>query len=193
MNPTPHSVNPRGVDGQGRAAGLGGLVPEPMGIRFAPKKVLVERRADGSILLRSPIKLTGAVENIVDYLERWAQTVPDRVFLAQRAAGGGWETLSYAEAWRRVQGVAQWLLDLGLTDQTPVAILSGASLEHAVLTFAGMVVGVPVAPVSPNYTLLSAARPRLAEIAELLQPGLVFAQRVMVERGPERTGGRHHQ
>ncbi len=152
------------------------MVQGPAGIRFAPKKVLIEHRADGSILLRSPMELTGAVENIVDYLEQWAQAVPDRVFLAQRAADGGWETLNYAEAWRRVQGVAQWLLDLGLTDQKPIAILSGASLEHAVLTFAGMVIGVPVAPVSPNYTLLSAARPRLAEIAELLQPGLVFAQ-----------------
>ncbi len=170
MNLTPHSAAPvdEGPVQAGSAAALG--------VRFAPKEVLLERRADGSILLRSPIELCGCADNIVDYLERWAAAVPDRVFLAQRAPGGGWETLSYAEAWRRVQGVAQALLTRGLTEHTPIAILSGASLEHAVLTFAGMLVGIPVSPVSPNYTLLPAARPRLAEIAELLQPQLVFAQ-----------------
>lgn len=151
-------------------------MPTHSGIRFAPKAVQVERRDDGSILLESPIELTGCADNIVDYLEQWAAAVPNRTFLAQRAAAGRWETLSYAEAWRRVQGVAQALLDRGLTQQTPIAILSGASLEHAVLTFAGMLVGVPVSPVSPNYTLLIHARPRLREIADLLQPGLVFAQ-----------------
>lgn len=159
--------------------GHGPVRTEPgaaLGVRFAPKEVRLERRADGSILLRSPIELSGCADNIVDYLERWAAAVPDRVFLAQRAPEGGWETLSYAEAWRRVNGVAQALLARGLTEQTPIAILSGASLEHAVLTFAGMLVGIPVSPVSPNYTLLPAAIPRLAEIAELLHPGLVFAQ-----------------
>jgi feruloyl-CoA synthase len=149
---------------------------QALGVRFAPKEVLVERTADGCILLRSPIALGGCEDNVVDYLERWAQAVPDRVFLAQRAPGGGWETLRYAEAWRRVQAVAQALLDRGLSEQTPIAILSGASLEHAVLTFAGMLAGIPVSPVSPNYTLLPNARPRLADIAELLQPRLVFAQ-----------------
>src|SRR5688572_4653502 len=147
MNPAPHAS----------PAGEGPVPPAALGVRFAPKEVLLERRADGSILLRSPIALSGCADNIVDYLERWAAAAPDRVFLAQRAPGGGWETLRYAEAWRRVQGVAQALLARGLTDQTPIAILSGASLEHAVLTFAGMLVGIPVSPVSPNYTLLPAA------------------------------------
>jgi len=149
---------------------------DALAIRFAPKEVLVDHRADGSILLRSPIALTGCVGNIVDYLAHWAVAAPQRTFLAQKAADGTWETLNYADAWQRVQAVGQWLLHQGLSDQTPIAILSGASLEHAVLTFAGMLVGVPVSPVSPNYTLLAQARPRLAEIAELLRPGLVFAQ-----------------
>lgn len=162
--------------GDGTAAADNAADADPLAIRFAPKEVLVDRRADGSILLRSPIALTGCVDNIVDYLAHWAATEPERTFLAQKSVSGTWETLTYADAWLRVQAVGQWLLDQGLTDQTPIAILSGASLEHAVLTFAGMLVGVPVSPVSPNYTLLVQARPRLAEIAELLQPGLVFAQ-----------------
>ena len=143
---------------------------------FAPKEVRIERCSDGSIRLQSPIPLTGCESNIVDYLERWATQAPDRIFLAQRGAQAGWQTLTYADAWRRVQGVAQALLDAGLDSRKPIAILSGASLEHAILTFAGMLAGVPVAPLSPNYSLLPAARPRLVEIAELLEPGLVFVQ-----------------
>ncbi len=162
--------------GDAAAPASGSEAGDPLAIRFAPKAVVVDRRADGSILLRSPIPLTGCVGNIVDYLEHWAAAAPERIFLAQKAADGTWETLIYADAWQRVQAVAQWLLHQGLSDQTPIAILSGASLEHAVLAFAGMLAGVPVSPVSPNYTLLAQARPRLAEIAELLQPGLVFAQ-----------------
>ncbi|WP_198084098.1 AMP-binding protein [Variovorax sp. E3] len=118
----------------------------------------------------------GCKNNIIDYLEQWAIAAPERVFLAQKSKGSRWEALSYAEAWRRVQGVAQALLNMGLGEQTPIAILSGASFDHAVLTFAGMLVGIPVSPISPSYTLLPAARSRLAEIAEVLQPGLVFAQ-----------------
>jgi len=161
------------------------VVPE--GIRFAPKDVVVQRRPDGTVLLRSPVELTGVVCNIVDYLEQWAAKVPDRIFLAQRGPDGEWQTLSYAEAWRRVQGVAQALLDMGLGEHTPIAILSGASLEHAVLNFAGMLVGIPVSPISPNYTLLAAARPRLAEVAEVLQPGLVFAQQAARYEGARRV------
>ena len=96
---------------------------DPLAIRFAPKEVLVDRRADGSILLRSPIALTGCVDNVVDHLEQWAAAAPDRTFLAQKAADGTWETLCYADAWQRVQAVAQWLLHLGLSGQTPIAIL----------------------------------------------------------------------
>ncbi len=176
MRLAPNNVQMDG-DGNPGSDTLSGTAPvDPLAIRFAPKEVLVDRRADGSVLLRSPIALTGCADNIVDYLERWAAATPERSFLAQKAVDGTWETLNYADAWQRVQAVGQWLLDQGLRDQTPIIILSGASLEHAVLTFAGMLVGVPVSPVSPNYTLLPQALPRLAEIAELLQPGLVFAQ-----------------
>jgi hypothetical protein len=103
---------------------------DPLALRFAPEKVLVDRRADGSILRRLPIALTGCVDNIVDHLAHWAAAAPERSFLAQKATGGSWETLNSAGAWQRVHAVGQWLLGQGLSDQTPIAILSGASLEH---------------------------------------------------------------
>lgn len=173
---TPATSVPDGGSSPAEAAMTSDSDAPQFGIRFAPKEVQVQRRGDGSILLSSPIELNGCAGNIVDYLEMWAAAEPERVFLAQRAAGGGWQTLDYAQAWQQVQAVAQALLDSGLTPQTPIAILSGASLDHAVLTLAGMLAGIPVAPISPNYTLLPPALPRLQEIAELLQPGLVFVE-----------------
>lgn len=143
---------------------------------FAPREVIAHYRADGCVLLRSPIPLRGVADNIVDYLEEWAAKAPDRIFLGQRTGNGDWEALSYQQAWQRVQAVAQALLDRGLTQDTPIAILSGASLEHAVVTYAAMLIGVPVSPISPSYSLLPGAIERLAGVAEVLQPALVFAQ-----------------
>ena len=164
--------------GDATAPASGSEAGDPLAIRFAPKAVLVDRRADGSILLRSPIPLTGCVGNIVDYLEHWAAAAPERTFMAQKAADGTWETLCYADAWQRVQAVAQWLLHQGLSDQTPIAILSGASLEHAVLAFAGMLVGVPVSPVSPNYTLLAQGHRRLTRGGVLDSPDLCDCRKI---------------
>lgn len=143
---------------------------------YAPKEVIARYRADGSIILRSCLSIGETVANIVDYLERNAATCPDQVFLGQRGPDRRWDTISYAEAWSRVRAIAQHLCDLGLTADRPIMILSSASIEHALLMLAGMLVGVPVVPVSPAYSLIPDARQRLDDIATLVEPGLVFVQ-----------------
>ena len=143
---------------------------------YAPRDVLVRHGADGSLVLRSCIPLTGVATNLVNYLERWAAEAPDRVFLAQRAPDRTWETITYAGAWRRVQGIAQGLIDAGIEDGQAVMILSPASIEHALVMLAGMAIGAPVVPVSPAYSLLPEARARLDDIAALVRPALVFVQ-----------------
>jgi len=74
-----------------------------------------------------------------------------------------------------VRRLAQGLLDRGLGPQRPLMILSGNGIEHALLSLAAMHAGVPVAPVSTAYSLLSRDHGKLRAIAELVQPGLVFA------------------
>lgn len=143
---------------------------------YAPRDVIVRHGADGSLVLRSCVPLTNVETNIVNYLERWARAAPERVFLAQRTPDRTWETLTYAEAWRRVQGVAQGLIDAGHTGDQAVMILSPASIEHGVLTLAGMLIGAPIVPVSPAYSLLPEARPRLDDIVDLIRPAFVFVQ-----------------
>ncbi|WP_140872845.1 AMP-binding protein [Sphingomonas oligophenolica] len=126
--------------------------------------------------MRSPIPLDGCEHHICAYLERWAGEAPDRTFLAQRDATGAWRHLSYAEAWARARAIAQALLDRGLGPDRPLAILTGNSIEHALMTFGAMIAGVPVAPISPAYSASAGGRRRLAEVFAILQPGMIFAQ-----------------
>jgi feruloyl-CoA synthase len=68
------------------------------------------------------------------------------------------------------------LLDRGLGAERPLAILTGNSIEHALMTFGAMIAGVPVAPISPAYSASAGGRRRLVEIFAILQPGMIFAQ-----------------
>jgi len=138
--------------------------------------VAVRRRDDGAALLRSPHALGPYPRNLGERLERWAREAPDRVLAAQRDAGGGWRTLTYAGAHERARRVGQALLDRGLCAERPLAILSENSLEHLLLTLGAMHAGVTCAPVSPAYSLLSTDHAKLRQIMALATPGLVFAQ-----------------
>jgi feruloyl-CoA synthase len=143
-------------------------------VKFAPAEVAVERRADGSTLLRSPQKLGPYSRCVTEWLVEWSDRAPDRVFLAERK-GDDWRKLSYREAYGAVRRVGQALLERGLNAEKPVAILSDNGIEHALLALGAMHVGVPVAPVSPAYSLMSRDFGKLKYIFELLKPGLVFA------------------
>ena len=98
--------------------------------------VEIERRADGSILLRSPHALSAYPQKLTERLVHWARAAPERSFIAQRDAGGGWRSVSYAEAHRRVRAIGQALLDRGLSAERPLAILSDNDIEHALLALA---------------------------------------------------------
>ena len=53
-------------------------------------------------------------------------------------------------------------------------ILSGNSIDHALLTLGAHTAGVPVAPISVAYSLQSQDHAKLEHIAGLLKPGLVY-------------------
>ncbi len=143
-------------------------------VNFLPAKVDCERRADGVIVLRSPEPLGNYPRRIGEHLERWAKERPDAVFLAQRD-GAGWRKLTYAKVRTLVRAIATSLLGRNLSAERPVAILSENSIEHALLTLAAMHVGIPIAPVSTAYSLVSRDFKKLRAVFSLLTPGLVFA------------------
>jgi feruloyl-CoA synthase len=145
-------------------------------LTFAPRELSIARRTDGTLILSSPIQLGECDWRITDFLPTWANSVPDRIFLAQRNAKGGWDEITYGEAWLQVQAVGQSLIDMGARPADKLAVLSGNSIENAVISFAAMSIGVILAPISPNYTLMPGGLARLKDIAETLRPNFVFVQ-----------------
>lgn len=151
------------------------MTTDRLPLRLGPSEVAIDRRPDGSILVRSPHALGPYPRAVTDRLDHWAAATPDRVFLAQRDATGKWCEITYAGARAISRNIAQALLDRGLSAERPVAILSGNGLEHALIGLGAMYAGVPFASISPAYSLMAADFGKLKAIIELLTPGLVFA------------------
>lgn len=141
---------------------------------FAPPRVELHKRADASTIMRSPMKLAPYSRRVGDWLMHWAQHAPERAFLAERDGAGRWSTLTYRQALDEASAVATALLDLGLHADRPVAILSDNSIEHALLMLAAMQVGVPAAPISPAYSLMSNDHAKLSAIVQAIKPGAIY-------------------
>ena len=148
------------------------LVP----IAFADPRVDLERRADGIMILRSSYPLGNYPRCIGEHLEKWGRTHPDRLFLAERDGPRAWCRLTYGEALAGARSIGAALLSRGLSVDRPLVILSDNSINHALLTLGAMHVGVPVAPISAAYSLMSKDFAKLARIAALLKPGLIYAE-----------------
>ncbi|HEX6721210.1 MAG TPA: feruloyl-CoA synthase [Burkholderiaceae bacterium] len=135
----------------------------------------IELRADGSTVLRSTEALGPYPARLTDHLERWAREAADRTFVARRDTSGAWQRVSYAQMLELAQAVGQALLDHGLSVERPLAILSENSIEHLTLAMGALWAGVPFAPVSPAYSLVSQDHAKLKHILGTVTPGLVFA------------------
>lgn len=142
--------------------------------RFAPPEVQVVRRPDGCTLLHSPEPLGEYGRCLCDWLVHWAAVAPDRPFVLERGAKGGWSGVSYGEALRSSRALASWLLGLECSAERPIAILCENSLRNALLALAAMYVGIPVAPISPAYSLVSRDFEKLRTIIQLINPGLLY-------------------
>src|SRR5687768_10135920 len=143
-------------------------------VALGPKAVSVERRTGGSVHLRSPHALGAYPRKMTERLEHWARAAPDRLLFAQRNASG-WRTLTYAGALQRARRVGEFLLGKNLSAERPLAVLSGNDIEHGLLHLGALYVGVPYAPISPAYSLLSTDFSKLRFIFDLMTPGLVYA------------------
>ena len=140
-------------------------------------QTLVEERSDGTLLLRSPEALEPYPPRITDCLDRWAREAPTRTFVARRTRlpDGDWQRIDYASMLDAARRIGQSLLDMKLSVERPVAILSGNDLEHMMLAMGALWAGVPFAPISPAYSLLSQDHAKLRGILAAITPGMVFA------------------
>ena len=143
---------------------------------LAPPRVRVEPRGPGAgWVLRHPEPLQPYTRCIGDWLEHWAHTTPDAVFLGERDATGDWARLTYVQVRERIGRLAQGLLDLDLPPGAPVTVLSDNSVEHALLALATLHLGRPVAVVSSAYCRLTRDYTKVHAMLDALRPALVYA------------------
>lgn len=142
---------------------------------LAPSRVVREDRPDGSFVLRSAEALQPFARCVGDWLEHWAATTPDALFLAERDGTGGWRRLTYAQARAAVGRVAQALLDMRLPADAPVVVLSDNGVDHALLALAAQHIGQPVCTVSSAYCRLTRDYTKIHGILDTLNPALVYA------------------
>jgi len=143
-------------------------------VRLGNMAAAAENRADSTTIIRSVEALGAYPRSIVDALESWAHKTPDAVLIADRE-GDGWRELSFAQVLKSIPPLAQALLNAGLSVERPLMIISGNEVEHFLLGMAAIWVGIPYAPISPAYSLVSTDYGKLKHIAGLLTPGLVYA------------------
>lgn len=143
--------------------------------RYRPHKVNREERADGTVLLTSGYALGPVANTTGDWLHEWAEKAPYRVAVSERPlAGPGWRNITYAELLEQVRAVAAALAGRGLDQGDTIAILSGNSLDHLVLSLAAQYAGVPVVPLAEQYSLIPEAHARLIYVLDKVKPKMAF-------------------
>ncbi|KAA9007855.1 feruloyl-CoA synthase [Histidinibacterium aquaticum] len=135
-----------------------------------------ETRDDGSILVWQEEPLGAFPRCMTERFMHWAETEPDRVWMAERGADDAWQKTTYAEGARSIEGIGTALVEMGLTPERPLLILSANSVSHALMALGAQHVGVPSAALAPAYALAGGDYLKLRDIAEQLTPGLIFAE-----------------
>ncbi|MCA0873237.1 feruloyl-CoA synthase [Seohaeicola saemankumensis] len=141
---------------------------------YLPHNVLREDRADGAILLKSGLEMGPVARNTGEWLHRWADETPERVFIAERD-GDGWREMTYSQTLGQVRAVAAALLARGLGPGKPIVVLSGPSVDHGILTLAAQYIGAPTVPLAEQYSLIGDAHPRVVYAVEKTKPALIYA------------------
>src|SRR5215470_19076083 len=142
-------------------------------IAFGPVDIVCDAVAGGGFRLRSRTPLAPHDRSLSRMFRAAVEAAPGRVFLAERS-GDGWRALTYAACRPLVDGIAAALVERGLSAERPVMVLSGNSIDHALLMLAAYTAGIPIAPISVAYSLQSRDYAKLKHVAALLQPGLIY-------------------
>ncbi|WP_322516177.1 AMP-binding protein [Rhodopseudomonas palustris] len=146
-------------------------------VNWLPREIEVDRREGGVIVMKSRFPLMDHDPHLPMALAKWARQRPDDIWLAQRKGEARqWRKVSYAEAKRIVDSLTQALLDLKLPEGRPLTVLSGNSIEFALMMMAAMQARIPTAPVSPAYSLMSHDHVKLKYLFDLVKPAVVMVQ-----------------
>ncbi len=141
---------------------------------ISPVRVSVEKRGNGVLILSNPHSLQPAFPNVVAPLEYWANKTPNRLWLAGHE-DGSWRHLSYQQGWRLVRSLACRLYSR-FERGTTIAIASGNSISHALLTYAAPLAGLAVAPITTAYATKARDPRRLHEALTTVRASAVFME-----------------
>lgn len=141
---------------------------------YLPHSVLREDRDDGTIVMRSGLEMGPVARNTGEWLHRWAEEAPERVFIAERE-GDGWRELTYGETLAQVRAVAAALLARGMGPGKPIVVLSAPSVDHGVLTLAAQYIGAPMVPLAEQYSLIPEANSKVFYAVETVKPAMIYA------------------
>lgn len=133
-------------------------------VRLGSLEPLIERRSDGTIYMTCKEPLAPYPAKITERLDYWAAQTPDRVFMAERDAAGNWRKVTYAETLSLARSYGEALLARNLSAERPLVILSGNSIDHQMLGLGALYAGIPYAPISPAYSLISTDFGKLRDI-----------------------------
>ncbi len=71
-------------------------------VRLGPRDILIDRKSDGTIYIRSPHQLDAYPDKLTERLVHWATRTPERVFMADRV-DGDWRNTTYADTLARIR------------------------------------------------------------------------------------------
>ena len=142
---------------------------------FAEPRIEARPLPNGGMVLRSSVELGPLPRATCEWLRHWAEQAPERTFLAERRAEGGWRRIAYGETRAAARAIGQALLEREFGSERPLMILSENGIDHALLTLGALEAGIPVVPVSTAYSLVSKDFQKLRYVADLVEPGMVYA------------------
>lgn len=146
-----------------------------MAVQLWDAQIESETRSDGTIIVRRKDRLDPYPDRLSDKFEHWAKVDPERIWMAERD-GEAWREMRYGAALALIRALGQAILEHDLSPERPLMILSGNSINHALMALAAQYVGVPSAAISPAYSLISKDFGKLRDIDGQLTPGMVFAE-----------------
>lgn len=140
---------------------------------FMPVELDVERRGDGTVLLRSRVALGSYEANLPLAFAATAARCGDKAALGLRNADGDWDRTSYRDLKSMIDAATQWLLDT-IPRGRAMVMLTPNNVPAAALTFAAYAAGVILCPVSTAYGLSGGDHARLRHVIAKTRPALVY-------------------
>jgi feruloyl-CoA synthase len=148
------------------------MIDQQTGLNLMPHSVDLSRHG-GDLVLSSKIPLAPAVDRTADWLHYWATKTPDHVFLSERSETG-WRDVTFKQALAAVRAIATSLRARNMGQETPIVILSGNSVNHALLSYGAQYAGVPTVPLAEQYSLITEAHGRLIYVLDKVRPKMAY-------------------